>query len=128
MWQAKKFQELQILIIQLKQMHRLVQMIYTSDVSGITNVYVRETDTSGNLTDRPITNSLSPVDQISVSKDGKKMLFVSQNKGAYDIFSMDNPFDRKLDITEIPPTEFVQERNSSNRICSGKICNGRIVW
>ncbi len=86
------------------------KMIYTSDVSGITNVYIRETDTSGNVIDRPITNSLSPIDQISISKDGKKMLFVSLNKGAYDIFSMDNPFDKRLDITEIPPTEFVKER------------------
>lgn len=86
------------------------KMLYVSDVNGITNLYLRETDSLGNSVDRPVTNSLNPIDQITVSKDGKRMLFVSLNKGGYDIFSMSNPFDKTLPISELPPTEFVKER------------------
>ena len=62
-------------------------MLYLSDVCGITNIYLRETDSTGISKDKPITNSLNPIDQISLSRDGKKLLFVSLNKGGYDIFS-----------------------------------------
>jgi len=86
------------------------KMLYVSDVNGISNIYLRETDTSGVTIDRPITNSLNPIDQISLSKDGKKLLFVSLNKGGYDIFSMVNPFNRNLEVDVLEPTEFVEER------------------
>ena len=56
------------------------KMLYVSDVNGISNIYLRETDTSGVTIDRPITNSLNPISQISLSKDGKKLLFVSLMK------------------------------------------------
>ncbi len=83
------------------------KILYVSDLNGISNIYLRERDSLGNVKERPITNSLNPIDQLSLSKDGKKLLFVSLNKGGYDIFSLDNPFERKLDIDTLPPTEFV---------------------
>ncbi|MBI5403726.1 MAG: PD40 domain-containing protein [Ignavibacteriae bacterium] len=86
------------------------KMLYVSDESGITNIYLREEDSSGMPVIRPITNSLAPLDQISLSKDGKKLLFTGLNKGGYDIYSMDNPFDKKLSITKIEPTKFVMDK------------------
>jgi len=83
------------------------KILYVSDKNGISNVYLRETDSAGKIIDRPITNSLSPIDQISMSKDGKKLLFVTLNKGGYDIFSLDNPLERDLGIDELVPTDFV---------------------
>jgi Tol biopolymer transport system component len=85
------------------------KMLYVSDECGITNVYLGEIDSAGNINSRPITNSVSPIDQISLSKDGKKLLFSSLNKGGYDIYSLDNPFNRKLDVTKLEPTKFVLE-------------------
>ncbi|HEY5533789.1 MAG TPA: biopolymer transporter Tol [Ignavibacteria bacterium] len=87
------------------------KMLYLSDVCGITNIYLRETDSTGISKDKPITNSLNPIDQISLSRDGKKLLFVSLNKGGYDIFSLDNPFDRDIGKTELEPTDFVKNLN-----------------
>ncbi len=83
------------------------KILYVSDINGISNIYLRERDSTGKTTDRPITNSMNPIDQLSMSKDGKKLLFVSLNKGGYDIFSIDNPFERKLEIESLQPTEFV---------------------
>ncbi len=83
------------------------KILYVSDKNGIDNIYLREADSSGKIIDRPITNSLSPIDQISMSRDGKKLLFVTLNKGGYDIFSLDNPLEIDLGIDELVPTDFV---------------------
>ncbi len=85
------------------------QILYVSDKNGINNIYLREADSSGNIIDRPITNSLNPIDQISMSRDGKKLLFVSLYKGGYDIFSLDNPLDIDLGIAELELTEFAKK-------------------
>jgi len=92
------------------------KMLYVSDESGITNIYLREEDSTGAPVTRPITNSLAPLDQISLSKDGKKLLFTGLNKGGYDIYSMDNPFERKLNISKIEPTKFVMEKTERNAL------------
>lgn len=85
------------------------KMLYVSDECGITNIYEAQEDSSGKLISKPITNSISPLDQISLSKDGKKLLFSALNKGGYDIYSMDNPFEKKLNVDKLEPTQFVLE-------------------
>ena len=88
--------------------------LYVSDKNGISNVYMMDIDSSGNLiNERPITNSLNPIDQISLSADGKKLLFVSLNKGGYDIFSMDNPLEIDLKVSTLEPTNFVKKLQAS---------------
>jgi len=82
------------------------KVLFLSDVSGITNIYLRETDSSGKIVNRPITNSLAAIDQLSLSKDGKKLLFTTFNKGGYDIFSIDNPFERNIELKELVLTDF----------------------
>jgi len=82
------------------------KILYISDKNGISNVYLREIDSTGERVDRPITNALNPIDQLSLSKDGKKLLFVSLNKGGYDIFSIDNPFERNIGLKELELTEY----------------------
>ncbi|MEO6695964.1 MAG: biopolymer transporter Tol [Ignavibacteria bacterium] len=82
------------------------KILYISDKNGISNIYVREIDSAGVRVDRPITNALNPIDQLSLSKDGKKLLFVSLNKGGFDIFSIDNPFERNLGLKELELTEY----------------------
>ncbi len=85
------------------------KMLYVSDENGISNIYLAEEDSTGKLVSKPITNSISPLDQISLSKDGKKVLFSALNKGGYDIYSMDNPFEKKLNVDKLEPTQFVAE-------------------
>lgn len=86
------------------------KLLFISDVNGISNLYLMDRDSSGYNNLRPITNSLSPIDQLSISKDGKKLLFVSLHKGGYDIYSMNDPFNRSLDVDTLPPTQFVLEQ------------------
>ena len=95
------------------------KMIYLSDKNGITNIYMREIDSSGNFTDKPITNALNPIDQLSLSKDGKKLLFVSLNKGGYDIFSMDNPLERNIGLKELELTDY-QKKSREYDVKFGK--------
>lgn len=92
------------------------KMLYVSDVNGINNLYVREYDEEGIASDRPITNSINPISQISVSKDGRRLLFVALNKGGFDIFKMENPFDRNIGLKELEPTSFVKKHEIKKSI------------
>jgi Tol biopolymer transport system component len=86
------------------------QILFVSDRNGIKNLYIKEIDSLGAEIVRPVTNSLNPIDQITVSQDGKRMMFVSLNQGGFDIFSLENPFDLRLDVSELEPTEIVLRR------------------
>lgn len=86
------------------------RVLYVSDRNGISNIYYGQIDSAGKYTEKPITNSISPIDQLSLSKDAKKLLFVSLNEGGYDIYSLDNPFDKKVDFDTLPSTEFVKKK------------------
>lgn len=79
------------------------KLLYISDRNGISNIY--EYDLAAN-TDRPITNSLSGIHQISISADGSKLVFSSLQKAGFDIFLMRSPFDRRLNVAQLEPTEF----------------------
>ncbi len=81
-------------------------ILYTSDKNGIYNVYVLDTKT---LESEPLTNSLTGVSQISLSRDSKKLLLTTQINGAYDIFLMMFPFDKRLDKDTLPKTKYRQE-------------------
>lgn len=87
------------------------KVLYVSDRNGISNIYYGQFDSTGKYSERPITNSISPIDQLSLSKDAKKLLFVSLNEGGYDIYSMDNPFDKKIEYDTLPPTEYVKKKS-----------------
>lgn len=84
--------------------------LFVSDKNGISNLYIKEADSSGKEIERPITNSLNPIDQISLSRDGKKLLFVALNEGGYDIFSIDSPLEKSLGTKELPLTDYMIKR------------------
>ncbi|MFQ5797692.1 MAG: peptidase MA family metallohydrolase [Bacteroidota bacterium] len=78
-------------------------LFYISDKNGINNIYVRDLDGDS---DRPITNSLSGVYQLSISKDGNKLVFASLSKAGFDVFLMKTPLERRLDLVDLEWTEF----------------------
>lgn len=80
-------------------------LLYISDKNGINNVFARNLDDG---TDRPITNSLSGVYQLSISRDGNKLVFASLSKAGFDIFLMKTPLEGKLDLAVLEPTEFIK--------------------
>jgi Tol biopolymer transport system component len=80
--------------------------LYISDKSGINNIWMRDLETGE---DKPITNSIDPINLLSISADGKRLAFNALNRGGYDIFYIDNPFDIDLGIKVLPMTAFVEE-------------------
>lgn len=86
------------------------KVLFVSDKNGINNIYELNLETGSS---RPITNSLSGVYQLSLSRDGSKLAFASLNYAGFDLFLMRNPFERDLKVTELELTEFFKSKFSS---------------
>lgn len=84
-------------------------LFYISDANGINNIFEANADGSNA---HPITNSVSKVDQISISNDGTKLAFSTMHKGGYDLFMLRNPNDRHVDTLSL--TEF--RKNNGGRL------------
>jgi Tol biopolymer transport system component len=90
------------------------KVLFISDKNGINNIWLRDLQAGE---ERPITNSLDPIYNLSLSHDGKRLAFNALDEGGYDIFYIENPFEIKLKTKEIPNTVFV-ERLKQNNITS----------
>ncbi|MBI5326522.1 MAG: PD40 domain-containing protein, partial [Ignavibacteriae bacterium] len=91
------------------------KLLYASDDNGIGNIYEMNL-ISGEV--KPKTNSLSSISQLSLSKDGTKLLFSTMTGGGYDIFLMRFPFEKNLPYDTLPLTKFesqLQEKEKLNK-------------
>lgn len=86
--------------------HTSNHLFYISNSNGVNNVWVSAADGSN---PRPLTNSVSKIDQMSISNDGSKLAFSAMNKGAYSMYLLRNPLDRRID--SLPTTEYRRKRN-----------------
>jgi Tol biopolymer transport system component len=89
------------------------KLIYISDKNGINNIYVRDLETGE---ERPLTNSINSILQLSMSNDATKLVFSSQVHGGYDIFVMNNPLLQDLDKDELEPTPFIAQKIRHMRV------------
>jgi len=80
-------------------------ILFVADYNGIGNLWELDLKTK---TRRARTNSLQEVSQISLSLDGTKLVFASQNRVGYDLFLLKFPFDRATKDT-LPLTRFKRE-------------------
>ncbi|MFQ3609396.1 MAG: DPP IV N-terminal domain-containing protein [Chloroherpetonaceae bacterium] len=82
------------------------KMLFISDANGVYNIYELQLDLnqplaaykadSGKVASvRPITNLLSGIRQISISRDGTKLLGVGLDYAGFDIFMLRTPFERR---------------------------------
>jgi len=93
------------------------EILFISDLNGINNIYkkrivLEKTDSAKSVEEIPavpITNSLNGLFQLSLSKDGKKLVFSTLFKSSYNLFLMNNPFEIKLDTNKLVPTVFAAE-------------------
>jgi len=83
------------------------RILFISDRNGINNIYENDLETG---TDRPITNSLTGVYQLSLSRDGSKMAFSSMSEAGFDIFLMRSPMERRLSVVTLEATEFMKRK------------------
>lgn len=88
-------------------------VLFVSDKNGIGNIYKLDFATNDI---KPLTNSLTGITQISLSKDDSKLLFTTQADGGYDIYMLRFPLERKLEIDELPLTNFKQKQIEKNKI------------
>jgi len=89
------------------------KLLYISDKNGIYNIYLRDLETGD---ERPLTNSLTSILQISMSSDESKLAFSSQFYGGYDIFVMTNPLQEDLETDELEPTNFIAKKLSRMQV------------
>lgn len=83
------------------------KVLYISDKNGINNIWMKDLDSG---LEKPITNSIDPINILSLSDDGKRLAFSTLSDGGYDIFYMDNPFDVDIKMADLPNTIFVQKQ------------------
>lgn len=93
-------------------------VLYVADYNGISNLWKLDLETGER---KPLTNSLQEVSQISLSSDGTKLLFASQNRVGYDLFQLDFPLEMKSKDS-LPTTLFrkrqLDEHNALSAIIS----------
>ncbi len=85
------------------------KLLFVSDRNGINNIYELTLETGAH---RPLTNSLSGVYQLSLSRDGSKLAFSSLSHAGFDIFLMRSPFERDIKNAELEPTNFRKEQTA----------------
>ena len=85
------------------------RLLFISDRNGINNIYELILSTGAF---RPLTNSLSGVYQLSLSKDGSKLAFSSLSNSGFDLFLMRNPLERQVKTVDLEPTEYVKTRDA----------------
>ena len=88
------------------------KILFISDRNGINNVYVKDLTTGA---DRPVTNSISGLYQISISTDGSKMAFATLSEAGFDVYLMLRPFERRLNVDTLEATEYFKQKFSLPR-------------
>jgi len=89
-------------------------MIFVSDYNGIDNLYKKEINNFENPEDLlkqpslPLTNSLNGINQLSITEDGKKLVFTSLFNQGYNIYLLNNPFEMQPLGEKIEPTNYMK--------------------
>jgi Tol biopolymer transport system component len=96
------------------------KILYLSDKNGIRNIYKRDLNSGEDI---PVTNSLSPIDLLSASEDCNRIAFTALNKGGYDIFYLENPFEINLGVDELQKTVFAENLFSNIKDSVSKLGN-----
>ena len=81
------------------------RLLFISDRNGIYNLYEKNL-TSG--TERPLTDTVVGIIQVSLSADGRKAALMSLNEGTPSIFVMKEPFEQRMEADELVPNVWAQ--------------------
>lgn len=95
------------------------RIIFISDFNGINNIYTKSLveDSLNNSLPyspiSPITNSISGLYQLTLSKDTKKLVFSTLYESVFNLFMIDNPFESKTMLDTLKPTLFYSKLEDS---------------
>ncbi len=95
-------------------------LMFVSDVNGINNFYKKQISSGEPEGDTytPVTNSLTGLYQLSISRDGQKATFSTLYQSAFNIFLLNNPFETTVDSSNILPTVYIEKlkNNSEDKL------------
>lgn len=81
------------------------RLLFISDRNGIDNLYEKDLTTGR---ERPLTDVIVGLSQVSLSADGKKAALVALEEGTPTIYLMKTPFERRLDRDVLAPSVWAQ--------------------
>jgi len=88
------------------------KLAYTSDESGIYNIYIYDLESGMNY---PITDVLTGIFNLSWHGDEKKLAFTSFYQAGYDIYLMRNPLKIKPGDIQLKETNFISKHHETRR-------------
>lgn len=83
------------------------RLLFISDRNGIPNLYEKDLRTGA---ERPLTDVVMGIQQVSLSADGHRAAVVSLRDGVPSIYLIKNPFERRLASDTLAPTVWAQRR------------------
>ncbi len=83
-------------------------LAYTSDRSGIWNIYFHDLETGA---ETAVTNIMTGIFQISWSKDDSRLVFAGYEKGGWDIFTINNPLDKQYIKSQPSLSNYLERQN-----------------
>lgn len=81
------------------------RLLFISDRNGIPNLYEKDLTTG---IERPLTNVLIGITQVSLSADGNKAALVSLKEGTPSIYMLKTPFSGRFDAETLQPNVWAQ--------------------
>ncbi|MEP7217488.1 MAG: BamA/TamA family outer membrane protein, partial [Bacteroidota bacterium] len=85
------------------------KLLYISDDNGINNIYMYD-PTSG--VTHPLTNSISGIEQLSLTRDGNMLAFTAMNGDGQDIFMVRMPFSARVEGDTLAKTTYLRRQRS----------------
>ncbi len=83
------------------------RLLFISDRNGIPNLYEKDLRTGA---ERPLTDLVVGIQQLSLSADGRKAAVVSLREGIPSIYLIKDPFERKGERDTLAPTVWAQRK------------------
>ncbi len=87
--------------------HSADSLLFISDRNGIPNIYLRVLSTGDEI---PITDLMVGVQQLSISRGGRRLAFTSFYRGGYDIYLWRSPLANLGEHKALELTNFMQQR------------------
>ena len=81
------------------------RLLFLSDRNGIFNLYEKDLTTG---TERPLTDVVIGIQQMTLSADGQRAALVSLKDGTFSIYTLKAPFERRLDRDVLLPNVWAQ--------------------
>jgi len=91
--------------------HTTNKIAYTSDESGIHNIYIHDLDTGEQYA---VTNVLTGIQQLSWSPDDTRLVFTGYREGGWDIYTLTNPLKIESRSIDPPLTNFRKKQQKED--------------